>query len=114
MKKFESEGKPKAIYRNKITGSFLFWRMPKKNKKTKKPKVEAEEIEVEDVDELTDEEELDELEFDEEEEDEETKLDEVIDEAEIKEAYKEKYNVKTVKTESKKFREFADKYRESK
>lgn len=133
MRQFESEGKPKAIRRDKITGSFLFWRMnkdkPKKKKKAKKPKVKEEEIEVEEYDEEEMEEELIDEDFeavDEEEEMEQAvevnKLDELneteLEEEEelseiIMEAYKEKYNVQTVKRESKKFRDFAEKYRES-
>jgi len=126
MKQYETETKKSVIWRNAITGSFLFWKMngekPKKKKKAKKPKkVKAEEIEAEEL-EFDEEDE----EFDEEEEMEQAvevnKLDELIEteleeEEElleiIMEAYKEKYNVQTVKRESKKFRDFAEKYRES-
>ncbi len=131
MKTFESEGKTKAIWRNKITGMFLFWRMnkdkPKKEKKVKKakPKVVEEEIEeeLEDIEvEYDDEEEIDEMEEIEEAVDEVNKLDEAIEiEAEeeidelelIDEAYKEKFSVQKVNRNAKKYKAFAKKYRES-
>ena len=120
MRKFEQEGKTHAIYRKKITGSFLFWRMNKdKPKKKKKPK-KTEEIEIEEfVEEITEDEELEETLG---ELEEETKLDEMIEEEveseedlmlDAIEDYKTEYNVKTVKTNSKKFKEFFKKFKES-
>ena len=59
MEQFEQESNAHALWKNKVTGSFLFWNMPKKEKKSKE-EVDEEEIEVE-VGELDEE-----LEFDEE------------------------------------------------
>ena len=129
MRQFEKEGKTHAIYRGNITGSFLFWQMnkdkPKTKKKAKKPKkaeevIEIEDLEEETIEELTDEgwgteEELEEIE-------ETTKLDEaieeqVVDEENLKldaiEDYKVEFNVKNVKTNSKKFKTFFEEWKQS-
>ena len=130
MKKFETENKSHAIWRDKITGSFLFWKMnkdkpPKKKKPGKKPKKVEEEIEIEEYDE--------ELEFDEEEEMEqaieeviEESLEEAIEEQVVSEEellldakgdYASEFNIKggakNVNTKTKKFKAFFEKFKES-
>jgi len=95
MRQYEQETKKSAIWRNAITGSFLFWQMPKNNKKaevTKKILKQA----IEDVTELEQ---------------------EVIDEENLlkdaMEDYRMEFNVKTVNTNTKKFKAFFEEWKSS-
>lgn len=126
MRTFEKANpKSHSVWKNKITGTFLYYKyyedhpQEKKEKKkpSKKPKAKAEEIEVEedeeeldqkDEEELDDEEELEDIDFDElEEEDEENLLKDCIAD------YKAEYNVKKVNTNTKKFKAFFEKWKQS-
>ena len=126
MRRFEQEYKKNAIYKNKITGTFLYFKYyednPKevkpKKKPAKKPKkvVEPEEIEEDEAEDL--EEELDDELEEMEEAIEKNKLDEVeVDEESLIldciEDYKVEYGVKTVKRNSQKFKQFFYKWKQS-
>jgi len=96
MRRFEQEMSKKAIYKNKITGTFLYFKYyednPKevkpKKKPGRKPKAKVEEIE-----------ETEELEGKEIVNEEDMLLDAIED-------YKAEYGVKTVNTKSQKFKQF--------
>jgi len=123
MRAFEKENpKSHAIWKDKITGTFLYFKYYEDNPAEKKEKKKVgrkpkEEIEVEEES-VDDEEELEEVL---EEIEEKTKLDEEI-EAEVEdeenelldaiEDYKVEYNVKTVNTNSQKFKRFLYKWKQ--
>ena len=129
MKRYEQESKKSVIWRNAITGSFLFWKMndeKPKEKKAKTPKKAKEPIEIE-VEEIEEEgfieedfEQLDEEEEIEQAIEENTKLDEAL-ESEIEdeenllldciEDYKSEFNVKKVNTNTKKFKAFFEEWK---
>ena len=104
MRQYEQETKKSAIWRNKITGTFLFFKyvedhpeekLKTKKKPNKKPKAEEEEFEVEEL------------------------LDEVIETEEENlmldaiEDYKNEFGVKKVNTNTKKFKTFFDEWKNS-
>jgi len=97
MRRFEKETKKSAIWRNKITGSFLYYKWieenPQEKNKSKKSKKAEEEEPIEEVieEEISDEENL--------------MLDAIED-------YKAEYNVKTVNTNSQKFKRFFYKWKQ--
>ncbi len=91
MKAFEKDTKKSAIWRNRITGNFLLYKWTKENPEEKKIKeVIEEELEEAIEEEVKDEENM--------------LLDCIAD-------YKVEYNVKTVKTDSKKFKAFFEKWK---
>ncbi len=108
------ESKQHAIWRNKITGRFLFYQWVEENPQSKKKAKKSKRAEEE-------------LEFDEEEEieqaiEENTKLDEamemeVVDEEnlllDVMENYKTKFGVKKVNTNTKKFKDFLEEWKNS-
>lgn len=111
MRRYEQESNKSAIWKNKITGNFLYFKYyednPQEKKSKKKPKAK-EEIEDEELEEL--EEALEAIELDEEEEEEEDTdeeslmLDAMAD-------YKTEYNIKgKIKTNTKKFRAFFEEW----
>jgi len=104
MRRYEQESKKNAIWKNKITWMFLFFKYyedhPEEKTKTKKkpgkkPKVEEEELE-----------ETEELEEKEIVNEENMMLDAIAD-------YKIEFGVKKVNTNAKKFKEFFKKWKES-
>ncbi len=119
MRRYEQETTKNAIWKNKITGMFLFFKYyednPKekkeKKKSGKKPKVEEEEID-----------ELDELENIEQALEENNKLDEAIEMEVVDEEnelldciadYKAEFNVKNVNTNTKKFKKFFEEWKKA-
>ena len=104
MRRFEQGSKTHALWKNKVTGSFLFWQMNEVKK-------------AEAVEEVEEEEELDEEDFEELEED----LEEDVDEADLildaKEDYAVEYNIKggadKVNIGTKKFKAFFEKWKQS-
>ena len=101
MRRYEQESKKSAIWKNKITGMFLFFKCyednPQEKKKSGKKPKKIEEEELEDLDEA----------IETEVEDEESLLLDCIED------YKAEYNVKKVNTNTKKFKEFFEKWRQS-
>jgi len=98
MRKFETETKKNSIYRGKITGGFLYFKWigehPEEKKKNKKPKkVEEEEL----IEEVIEEKILDE---------ENLMLDCIAD-------YKAKFNYKKVNTNTKKFKQFFEEWKQT-
>lgn len=91
MKRFEKDTKKSAIWRNKITGSFLLYKWIEEKPEEKKVKEVIEE-ELEEV-------------IEEQVKNEENML------LDCMEDYKVEYNVKTVKTDSKKFKAFFEKWK---
>ena len=97
MRRYEKESGKSAIWKNKITGKFLFFKYyednPEEKLKTKKkPERKPKKVE-EDVD-------IEEIEAEEQVEDEENLLKDAIED------YKSEYGVKTVNTKSQKFKRF--------
>jgi len=101
MRKYEQETKKSAIWKNKITGTFLYFKWfednPEEKLKTKKkpgrkPKKVEEDVEIEELEELVDEEDL--------------MLDAIED-------YKAEYGVKKVNTNTKKFKAFFEEWKSS-
>lgn len=127
MRRFEQEMNKKAIYKNKVTGTFLYFKYyednPKEVKPKKKPgrKPKAKEEEIEDKVEELDEEELDDELEEIEEAIEKNKLDEAIEVEDDEESlmldaiedYKSEFGVKTVKTGSKKFKAFFEDWKKT-
>ena len=126
MKAFEqSNPKSHAIWKNKVTGTFLYFKYfednpTEKNKPKKKagrkPKAKAEE-EPEEIEAEIETDELEEIE----DEDETTKLDEAIEEEVVDEEnllldaiddYKAEFNVKKVNTNTKKFKAFFEEWKQ--
>ncbi len=116
MRRYEQETKKSVIWRNKITGTFLFYKYvedhPEEKLKTKKKpgrktkakkEVEDEELEEFDENEL---EELDEV-IEEEAVDEENLLKDAMAD------YKAEYNVKKVNTNTKKFKVFFEEWKQA-
>ena len=99
MVQYETETKKSPIYRNKITGSFLFWQMPKNNKKPKDTKKILEQA-IEDVTEIEQEIEA-----------------ELIDEENLildaMEDYRMEFNVKKVNTNTKKWKTFFEEWKQA-
>ena len=102
MKAFERESKQHAIWKGKLTGSFLYFKWMKENpqeeKEKKKPGRKSKKVE-EDVD-------IEELEEREIVNEEDMLLDCIAD-------YKMEYGVKTVNTKSQKFKQFYYKWKQS-
>ena len=96
MRRYEQESKKNAIWKNKITGMFLFFKYyddnPQEKKKSKKSK-KAKEEEIEQA------------------------IEEVVDEENLlldaMEDYKTEYNVKKVNTNTKKFKTFFEEWKKS-
>ena len=93
MKAFEKDTKKSAIWRNRITGSFLLYKWIKKYPEEKKVKEVIEEELEEVIEEQVKNEE-----------------DELLD---AMEDYRMKFNVKKVNTSSKKFKAFYEKWKQS-
>ena len=107
MRRYEQESNKSAIWKNKITGIFLFFKYyddhPEEKTKTKKKPGRKPNI----VEDEIDEEEEIEQEIEEQITTEENELLDCIED------YKAEFNVKAVKTNSKKFKEFFEKWKQS-
>ena len=101
MRRYEQESNKSAIWKNKITGMFLYFKYyedhPEEKKKSKKSKKVEDEID--------------------EEEEIEQAIEEVVDEENLLldciEDYKAEYNVKKVNTNTKKFKAFFENWKKS-
>jgi len=103
MRRFEKDTKKSAIWRNVITGSFLYYKWTEENpqeKKVKKPK----KVEEESIEEVI-EESLDEAV-------EEQVVDEENELLDAMEDYKSEYHVKSVRANSQKFKQFFYKWKQ--
>ena len=107
MRRYEKESGKSAIWKNKITGKFLFFKYyednPKEVKPKKKPKAKKVVEEIEKVEDL---EEIEEA-IEEQVVDEENLLKDAIED------YKAEYGVKTVNTKSQTFKQFYYKWKQS-
>ena len=110
MRRFEKDTKKSAIWRGKVTGSFLYFKWMEENpqekkekKKSGRKKVEEEELEVEEAIEES----LEEV-IEEEISDEENFMLDAIED------YKAEFGVKKVNTNTKKFKAFFEKWKEDK
>jgi len=105
MRRYEQESNKSAIWKNKITGMFLFFKYYEDNlqekKKSKKPSRKPKIVEEE----LDEEEEI------------EQAIEEVVDEENLIldciEDYKAEYNVKKVNTNTKKFKAFFEEWKQA-
>lgn len=101
MRRFEQESKKSAIYKNKITGTFLYFKFyeynPQKKKEKKKPGRKPKKVD-EDVN-------IEELEEEEIINEENMMLDAIED-------YKAEFNVKKVNTNTKKFKAFYNEWKQ--
>lgn len=104
MRRYEQESNKSAIWKNKITGMFLFFKYyedhPEEKKKPKKRGRKPKEVEEE---------------IEEEEEEIEHAIEEVADEEDLLldciEDYKAEYNIKKVNTNTKKFKAFFEEWK---
>ena len=105
MRRYEQESNKNAIWKEKITGMFLYFKYykdnPQEKKKSKKPDRKSKKVE----DEIDEEDEL------------EQAIEEVVDEEDLLldciEDYKAEYNVKKVNTNTKKFKTIFEEWNKS-
>lgn len=104
MRRYEQESNKSAIWKNKITGMFLFFKYyddnPEEKKKPKKRGRKAKEEELDEVEEI-------EQEIEEEVADEENLILDCIED------YKAEYNVKKVNTNTKKFKAYFEEWKQA-
>lgn len=117
MRRYEQESNKTAIWKNKITGMFLFFKYyednPEEKKKAKKRGRKPKKVEEEE--ELTDEEELEDIDFGKLED--EAIESEVVDEDDLlldaMEDYKAEFGVKKVNINTKKFKTFFEEWKQA-
>ena len=104
MRRYEQESNKSAIWKNKITGMFLFFKWSEENPQEKKRSKKSKKVEEEEIDEEEETEQVIE---------ENTKLDKENLLLDCIEDYKAKYNVKKVNTNTKKFKAFFEEWNNS-